>query len=205
VLEWYARIKVRLEGDYETFHKLIPQKAVILDLGCGYGFMDYMLQFLSEERVITGVDYDEAKIETAQHGYLRSNRLNFVHGDVMTIPMDRYDAIIIADVLHYLTAEEQDVLVERCISHLNPGGRLIIRDGNRDLQERHKGTWLTEFFSVKLFGFNKSRNKLNFISGEHLKALVNRRGLTFSVQDETRFTSNVIFVIGKPLSVHESV
>jgi uncharacterized protein len=205
VLEWYARIKVRLEGDYETFHKLIPQKAVILDLGCGYGFMDYMLQFLSEERVITGVDYDEAKIETAQHGYLRSNRLNFVHGDVMTIPMDRYDAIIIADVLHYLTAEEQDVLVERCISHLNPGGRLIIRDGNRDLQERHKGTWLTEFFSVKLFGFNKSRNKLNFISGEHLKALVNGRGLTFSVQDETRFTSNVIFVIGKPLSVHESV
>lgn len=205
VLEWYARIKTRLEGDYAVFHNLVPMKATVLDLGCGYGFLGYMLQFLSEDRVITGVDYDEEKIETAQHGYLRSDRLQFVHADVSKFAMTTYDIIIISDVLHYLRREEQDSLVIRCIKHLNPGGRLIIRDGNADLVDRHRGTWLTELFSVKLLGFNKARNELNFISGEHLASIVEGQGLTISIQDETRLTSNVIFVVNKPGNANESV
>src|SRR5688500_15338109 len=61
VLEWYMRIKVGLEKNYKPFHLLLPTNGRILDLGCGYGFLCYMLQFLSSERIITGVDYDEEK------------------------------------------------------------------------------------------------------------------------------------------------
>ena len=205
VLEWYMRIKLRLEKDYEAFHKLVPLNASVLDLGCGYGFLDYMLQFLSNGRVITGVDYDEEKIETAQNGYLRSERLNFICSDVTQFPLTQYDVIIIADVLHYLASDEQDRLITRCFGALNPGGRLIIRDGNKDLEQRHKGTKATEFFSVKLLGFNKSRNDLNFISGSELTEKAHRHGLTVEVQDDSRFTSNVIFVISKPEGIHAEV
>ena len=48
VLEWYMRIKTRLEKNYQTFHELVPQQGKILDIGCGYGFMSYMLAFTSE-------------------------------------------------------------------------------------------------------------------------------------------------------------
>jgi uncharacterized protein len=205
VLEWYARIKTKIEKDYASFHAIIPRKCTILDLGCGYGFLPYMLQFLSEDRVITGVDYDEEKIETAQHGYLKTDRLQFIHADVTKFPLATHDVIIISDVLHYLTTTEQDELVTRCFESINPGGMVIIRDGNRDLQQRQRGTWLTELFSVKLLKFNKSRNELNFISGKQLSSLANQHGLNISVQDETRFTSNVIFIISKPEAVHESV
>ncbi|PIP54482.1 MAG: hypothetical protein COX07_05100, partial [Bacteroidetes bacterium CG23_combo_of_CG06-09_8_20_14_all_32_9] len=41
VLEWYCRIKIKLENNYRYFHQVIPQKAEILDIGCGYGFMSY--------------------------------------------------------------------------------------------------------------------------------------------------------------------
>ncbi len=42
---------------------------------------------------------------------------------------------------------------------IKSGGMLVIRDGNKELEERHKGTRLTEFFSTRLFGFNKVTEK----------------------------------------------
>jgi 1-acyl-sn-glycerol-3-phosphate acyltransferase len=198
VLEWYMRIKLRLEKNYTVFNDLVPRKANVLDLGCGYGFLCYMLQLLSEERIITGVDYDDDKIEVARHGYLRSSRLSFYAADVMTFPLKPCDVIIISDVLHYLAPAAQEQLLVRCFKALNPGGRLIVRDGDADLEERQKGTALTEFFSVKLLGFNKSTQALSFVSGTTLKQLVQAHGLTVSVLDQTKYTSNVIFVIDKP-------
>lgn len=197
VLEWYMRVKLRLEKNYEPFHRMIPLKATILDLGCGYGFLSYMLQFLSPDRIITGVDYDEDKIETALHGYARSERLNFFCADVTQFPLEKYDVIIISDVLHYLETNAQEALLTRCFEALNPGGKLIVRDGNADLKERHKGTKLTEFFSVKLLKFNKSVNALNFVSGQNLTSLARKHGLKVAQQDDAKFTSNVIFVFEK--------
>jgi uncharacterized protein len=205
VLEWYTRIKTRLEDNYAFFDQLVPRKAKVLDLGCGYGYLAVMLTLVSDEREVTGVDYDEQKIETANHGYLKTEKLNFVCADVTKYPMESYDVIFINDVLHYLTDEEQDALVARACEALKPGGKLVIRDGDSDLEQRHKGTWLTEFFSVRLLRFNKTRNDLNYISGARLGEYVRTKGLTLDVKDETRYTSNVIFVILKPEAVHETV
>jgi hypothetical protein len=104
---------------------------------------------------------------------------------------------VISDVLHYLPADVQETLLERCLDALNPGGMLIVREGNADLKKRHKGTELTEFFSVKLLKFNKSTNALNFLSGETIKRIAARKGLTVEISDDAKYTSNVIFVIRK--------
>jgi uncharacterized protein len=197
VLEWYMRVKLRLEKYYLPFHRLLPMNGHILDLGCGYGFLCYMLQFLSEQRNITGVDYDEEKIDVAEHGYLKSNRLKFYCADVTQFPLEKYDGIVISDVLHYLSYEDQETLLQRTIDALNPGGILLIREGNADLKARHKGTRLTEFFSVKLLKFNKSTNALNFLSGESIKKIASQKGLSVEIDDDAKYTSNVIFVVRK--------
>jgi len=197
VLEWYTRIKTQLEGNYALFDRLLPKSGRIIDLGCGYGYLCYMLQYLGIERSITGVDYDEDKIETAQHGYTRTERLHFVHGDVTTYPLESgaYGGIVISDVLHYLPHDAQDMLIRRCIDALAEDGVLIIRDGNVDLGDRHKGTRMTEFFSVNLLGFNKAVNKLHFVSGAHIRAVAS--DMTIEVIDQAKYTSNVIFVLRK--------
>lgn len=200
VLEWYLRIKLSLEKNYEPFHKLIPRKAKILDLGCGYGFLCYMLQFLSEERDITGVDYDEEKIDIAQQGYLKTERLNFINSDITTFSMDKYDVILLNDVLHYLPEEKQILMLHRVFTSLNPGGRVIVREGNTELQQKHWGTEISELFSVTLLGFNKASNELHFMSGETIRKEAARFNLEVSVLDETKFTSNVIFVIAEPVN-----
>ncbi len=176
VLEHYMRVKLRLEKYYLPFHQLLPKRGQILDLGCGYGFLCYMLQFLSDQRIITGVDYDEEKIEVAKHGFLKSDRLNFYCADVTRFHLEKYDGIVISDVLHYLSHEAQEMLLQRTMDALKPGGVLVVREGNTDLKARHKGTRLTEFFSVKLLKFNKSTNALNFLSGETIKRIASQNG-----------------------------
>jgi uncharacterized protein len=196
VLEWYMRIKVRMEKNYTLFNELVPRQGNILDIGCGYGFISYMLHFVSPERQITGIDYDEQKIATASHCFSKNEKINFVFADVLEYPFEKYDAIIMSDILHYLQPAEQKMVIEKCIHHLNPAGTIIIRDGNKDLEKRHKGTKLTEFFSTQITGFNKTSHKrLSFLSGGLIKEIAANHRLECSEVDNTKFTSNIIFVL----------
>ncbi len=72
VLEWYLRVKIRMENDYLPFHQLLPLQGRMLDIGCGYGFMSYMLHFAAPAREIIGFDYDEEKIAVANHCFSRN-------------------------------------------------------------------------------------------------------------------------------------
>ncbi|MFY0253894.1 1-acyl-sn-glycerol-3-phosphate acyltransferase [Chitinophaga sp. 30R24] len=198
LLEWYMRVKTRLENNYGLFHELLPKEGRILDIGCGYGFMDYMLAWAAPGREITGIDYDEEKIEVAANGYNKPDTLQFIHGDIAAMPFEEYDAFILSDVLHYLFPEEQETLLQQCIARLSPQGVIIVRDGDSDRVTRHGGTKFTEFMSTKVIGFNKTKAKqLSFFSATQVRNLVNKYGAVAEEIDNTRYTSNVIFVIKK--------
>ncbi|MFN8143825.1 MAG: MMPL family transporter [Bacteroidia bacterium] len=196
ILEWYMRVKVRLENYYQSFHDLLPIKGKILDAGCGYGFMSMMLKFLAPEREILGLDYDEEKTSLAAHNFNKPEGLQFQHADITTFEFGHYDGIVIADVLHYLQPEEQKDVLRKAIRSLNVGGVLIVRDGNADLQSRHRGTKLTEFFSTKVFSFNKTTAKgLSFLSGNTIREIAKSEGVSCEEMDEGKLTSNMLFVI----------
>lgn len=200
VLEWYMKIKLRLEKNYKLFNDLVPEQGKILDIGCGFGFMAYMLHFVSGYRVITGIDYDEQKIATANRCFSKNDNIQFRFADVLHYPFEQYDCIIMSDILHYLKPAEQRQVIEKSIDYLSPGGNIIIREGNRDLEKRHKGTKLTELFSTKILRFNKtSSNGLSFLSGNLIKEIANNQELECIELDNTKFTSNIIYVLKKQL------
>ena len=198
VVEWYTRVKTGLEDNYKLFNELVPKKGKIVDVGCGYGYLSYMLSLASPEREVTGIDYDEDKIELAQNGVSKTSNLNFFASDVLDFEYEKSDAFIISDVLHYLTEENQAKLIRKCLENLNQDGMLIIRDGNSELEKRHKGTMLTEFFSTKLIGFNKVKtDKLYFTSAEKIISTVSGYPVSIETLDNTQYTSNIIFIIRK--------
>jgi uncharacterized protein len=196
LIEWYLKIKLSLEKNYQLFHQLLPEKGELLDIGCGYGFMSYMLHFTSSQRKIKGIDFDEEKIEVANNCFNKNGNINFVTADIVNYPIEKSDGIILADMLHYLQPDQQEEVIEKCIQNLNPGGILVIRDGNKDLEGRHKFTRLSEFFSTKIFAFNKTAGKdLSFLSGRQIREIAFRLGMSCDEIDNTRHTSNIIFVI----------
>ncbi|QEC69760.1 methyltransferase domain-containing protein [Panacibacter ginsenosidivorans] len=196
VLEWYMRIKTKLEKYYQPIHNLIPGSGKMLDIGCGYGFMSYMLHFAAPQRIITGIDYDDEKITLANHCFSKDENINFLHADATNFETGDYDVIIMADMLHYLESAQQKELIEKCIRHLNPGGTILIRDGNTDLKERHKKTKLTEFFSTRLIGFNKTSGKgLTFFSGQLVKDIAAAHNMQCKEVDNTKYTSNIIYLL----------
>ena len=200
ILEWYFRAKLKLAGNYQQFNTIIPGEGRILDLGCGYGFISTMLYLTGTNRVITGVDYDQEKIAVAQNCYLTNGNLKFVCSDITTYRFDHHDAFLISDVLHYLKEEEQEILLERCIENLNPGGVIVIREADRENMKQHKLTKVTEFFSTKVLRFNKTYKNsrmLHFTSLSKIKSFAASRGLSSEVVEEAPNTSNVLFVLRK--------
>ena len=204
VLEWYCRIKTKMEDYYEPFHVLLPQSGLFYDLGCGYGFMTFMLHWAAPQRKIIGVDYDEDKILTAQNNFtqknqyeLRENKIEFVTADLTQMTFSKCDGIMLSDALHYLLPNQQTVLLDKCYEALNEGGVLILRDGASDLEKRHNTTKRTELYSTRILKFNKTNNELHFVSKKLLKEWAVARQLQLEIIDPKKNTSNLIFVFKK--------
>ncbi len=206
VLEWYLRVKIRLEKNYQVFHELLPKQGRILDIGCGYGFMGYMLNFAAPDRDVIGYDYDDEKISVANHCFSRNTNIHFVKMDVNELQTGPADAIILSDVLHYLQPDQQEQLMQKCMNALRPSGVLLIRDGDRDLQKKHKRTEWTEFFSTRFFAFNKTAgHPLQFLSGHSIRELAARHHMDCRAMDPSDLTSNLLFVITHPVKSYEKV
>jgi len=206
VLEWYLRVKLRLENNYTAFHDLLPKEGLVLDIGCGYGFMSYMLQFAAPGREIIGYDYDEEKIAIANHCFSRNENIHFLKADINHVHPGLADAIILSDVLHYLQPDQQESMIKKCMEALRPQGVLLIREGDLDLKKRHKSTRVTEFFSTWFFAFNKTAgHPLHFLSGKTIRDLALRYHMNCKTIDNSSYTSNLLFVITHPVKSYEKV
>ena len=199
VLEWYLKAKLKFENNYNLFNDYAPVEGSITDIGCGYGFLCYLLSFVSDKRKITGIDHDEEKIKVANNCYSKNKNINFVCADITNYKFDKSDVFFISDVLHYFPEEQQEKLIVNCLNNLNDNGLVIIRDANREMKKRHFVTILTEIFSTR-FGFNKVNNeqkKLFFTSKEKVLSIVSNYNVDVEVIDNTRLTSNIVFIIKK--------
>ncbi len=206
IIEWYLKIKLKLEKNYRPIYELIPKEGKLLDIGCGYGFMSFMLHFASPALNITGIDYDDEKTELANRCFSKDDSIQFIHEDIMNFNFEKYDAIILADMLHYLQAKEQQKLIATCLENIQPNGVIIIREGNKNLIKRHSRTRFSEFLSTKVFGFNKTSNaELNFLSTEMIKEMAEKYLMEYEEIDNAKFMSNMLFVITNKKNIHETI
>ncbi len=200
VLEWYFKIKWRLESkNFAYYNELIGARKNFLDIGCGYGYLSFFLHYKNEDRLITGIDYDEEKISVAQNSYRKTANLNFVCSDIMQADLGSQDVIFLNDVLHYLSKEKQLKLLERCALALQPDGILFIRDGITDNQEKHRNTQKTEALSTGIFSFNRKEDEFHFFSSGDIRDFATRHHMHVEMQEHSSNTSNVLFIL-RPLT-----
>ena len=196
ILEWYMRVKCRMDGYYDTYDRVIPRNATITDVGAGNAQMTFMLAMLAPERKIYAIDYDEQKMDIARNSFLaRRTNTTFICGDMCSIEFPKSDCILFSDSLHYIDSEAQARVLERAIESLNVGGSIIIRDGNTSKTVGHHLITMTELWSTKLLKFNKTTSALCFVSEEWMKQFAEAHNLDIEISQVSKYSSETLYVL----------
>jgi SAM-dependent methyltransferase len=128
--EGFAKGKMNGDPAYvEVFGLLDHGATSLLDVGCGEG---YLLAIVRHERPsveLFGFDHDPRRLEMARRVFKGEAGLHLSVGDIRVSPLPNSDVITCLDVLHYLDPSEQDMVLNRLANAVNPGGMLLIRDG----------------------------------------------------------------------------
>ena len=189
IMEWQLKLKLLLEKNYQFFHELMPRKGKMLAIGCGNGYMAYLLHFAAKEREFTGIDLDEDKIELASNCFSKDNNINFIFADALTFGYGHYDAITVAGVLRNMRPANQKRLIEKCINALNPGGMLIIRIKNKNLTQKNSGSIATNLFE------STTPDALPDSLSGIVKQAAAAHGMKCETVQKVNYTSDIVFVL----------
>ncbi len=104
----------------------------VLSLGCGDGQFELMLAPWAER--VVGLDISAQGIDIAKRKAAQANLTNV---DFVCMPFadlrwdDPFDTIICLAFLHHVPEPELQGLIDRCFTHLKPGGLFYSQDPNR--------------------------------------------------------------------------
>ena len=198
VLEWYMRVKCRIDGYYDLWDKLVPRDAAVTDIGCGYGQMAFMLGMLSDKREVLGMDYDQDKIETAQNAFLRKKcNVRFECADMRTFEIPKSDTILFNDSLHYVDSTTQYMVLKRAVASLNPDGAIIVRDGDAGQDKKHEKIKQTEVWSTQILKFNKTSEQLSFVNAGWMQQFAEENNLAIKIRKCDKDSSETLYILTK--------
>jgi 2-polyprenyl-3-methyl-5-hydroxy-6-metoxy-1,4-benzoquinol methylase/uncharacterized protein (DUF2062 family) len=174
----------------------------VLDIGCGRGQMPVVLLELGRATRARGIDWDAVKIDVARAAAKTPPPLpaEFDVGDVgdAGVALTPADTVMLIDVIHYLTIDEQDQLLDRAARAVRPGGRLLVREADT---ERGLRSWITlaEEKLFTLLRFNRGA-RVSFRPAREIVARLEAAGLRCEVRPAWGGTpfSNVLILATRP-------
>lgn len=172
----------------------------VVDIGTGRGQLPIVLMELGRARSARGFDWDEAKIADGAKAAAHSPTLDIelFRGDAREVDPREADTVLLIDVIHYFTIEEQDAILRRAARAVRPGGRLVVREADTERGWRSFTTLLEEKFFTAL-RFNRGE-RVKFRPAREIAAILEDEGLISRVQPawgKTPF-SNVLIVGERP-------
>lgn len=122
----------------------------VVDIGCGRGQMAVMLLEAKVAVRVTGVDWDEPKLEAARAA-CKDLAASFEKFDVREVSPPACDTLLLIDVLHYLTDKQQIDVLERCLHSARKC--VVVRELDPDRGWRSATTRAQEAVTT-FFGYN---------------------------------------------------
>jgi SAM-dependent methyltransferase len=144
----FARGKLRGDPVYGAILALglLQGRSRVLDLGCGQGLLTSWLRAAEHcfergawpsswpaapKSVSTcGIELMPREVERARRALGPATEVR--HGDIRTATFGSADAVVILDVLHYITAASQQQVLQRVREALPEDGLLLLRIGNAE-------------------------------------------------------------------------
>lgn len=151
---YYTRAKLRSDPVYSAVMREIDgTSAPLLDIGCGIGLLSHYLRACGHLAPVTGFDYDERKVASAQAMAAKAGRpgLTFAAGDARRGLPEFSGHVVILDILQFFTEAEQDKLLTDAAARVARGARLIVRSALQDESWRFRLTVLGDYLARVTF------------------------------------------------------
>ena len=129
---WYVRSKLAMDPIGRALLELGPGDGFgeVVDVASGRGQFTLLLRVAGVATAATGIDWDAKKIALATSASAGIDRVSFAHVDVRVAELPLADTVLLVDILHYLTREEQDALLVRAARAAR--SHVIVRDLDPD-------------------------------------------------------------------------
>lgn len=171
----------------------------VLDAAAGRGQFGLFLWELGRATELFGFDSDARKVAIAERAAAGSARFETL--DLLDLPEREVDTLLLVDVLHYLTLQEQDELLgraARCVTR----GRIVIRELDAGNAARSAITRGFEWIA-KVSGYNRGRAGRHYRPAREIVAQLTSAGLScelFGASEGTPF-ANVLIVAARSSGV----
>jgi demethylmenaquinone methyltransferase/2-methoxy-6-polyprenyl-1,4-benzoquinol methylase len=130
--------------------KKIPKCSSILDLASGTGILTFKIAEKFPDAEIIGVDITEGYLSVARKKIKSTHKISFLHGDAEKISLTaKFDCITSSYIPKYCVP---DILIEKCLNHLNSNGKIILHDFTYPQNIVVKVLWNIYFVILKIFG-----------------------------------------------------
>jgi SAM-dependent methyltransferase len=128
----FAWIKLRLDPMFRELPELMKEMSnlrTVLDLGCGFGVAGSSLLEWFPELKVYGIDPNPHGVRMASLAFGQRGEV-FKGGapdfEVPSLPSN-FDAVLVLDVIHFLSDAQLDLTLRRIRTKLSEGGYLVLR------------------------------------------------------------------------------
>jgi len=114
----------------QELEKRLPNKANVLDIGCGAGLLSNPLAEAGHQ--VTGIDLSLSSLEVAKK-HDATQRVNYFQANAYSLPLEKssFDVVCAMDILEHL--EEPNLLIAEASRVLKPNGLFFFHTFNRNL------------------------------------------------------------------------
>jgi 2-polyprenyl-3-methyl-5-hydroxy-6-metoxy-1,4-benzoquinol methylase len=115
----------------EEIEQYLPDGGEILDLGCGFGLFSLFIAACKPNAHIIGLDINAKRLEIARTAALKLgiHNVSYKRQDLRDWQPDQTIAGAYAlDIFHHLPLESGNRLLQDLSTHLEPGGRFLLKD-----------------------------------------------------------------------------
>jgi len=178
----------------------VPAEGRLLEVGCGHGLFANEAALRHPGLEVLGIDPSPEKIRSAEATVAGRPGIRFRRQRLEELTEGDFDAVAVLDVLYLVPREEWPSFLRQCRDRLRPGGRLILKEVDREPRWKFYRCVLQEAVSVRLLGITLGQ-AFAFAGREEMAGLLRDAGFAdVTVSDLGRgyWTPHVLYQAARP-------
>ncbi len=150
----FARFKLMMDTMFEELDQYVQNPHRIIDIGCGFGVpVTWLLEIYPQAKVF-GLEPDEERVLIANRVIGTRGRAEIGRAPDLPEVNGPVDHVMMLDMLHLITDEELQLVLQRIYDKLETGGTLLIRTTIRSARKFPWKRWI-EATRLKIIGMRQ--------------------------------------------------